>query len=403
MAGITGLATTFSLPNYVGPLFKASTEDTPFTSAIGGLSGGRQTTSTTFTWQGYDLRDADADRQRLEGAAAPTAEARVRFRKSNLVEIHQEAVDISYTKQAATGQYATTGAQNANAVGIAGTNPVLDEVSFQMNAAITQMKRDIEKSFVTNAGQDWPDNTAARKTTGIIAATTTNVASAGTAIGTATTAATGDTFTITAHGMSNGDQVVLTSVTTTTAVKADTPYYVVNTATNTFKLALTKGGAAIDIDLDGSAVVVKSAALSEASILDLMQTVWTNGGLQESETATLMCGAWNKRMLTKIFITEKNFREESRNVGGVALSTFETDFGRINIMLNRYQPAHKIQIVSLEQCAPVFLLIPSKGFLFAEPLAKTGSSDKYQLYGEVGLEYGNEMAHGKLTGLTISA
>jgi hypothetical protein len=37
--------------------------------------------------------------------------------------------------------------------------------------------------------------------------------------------------------------------------------------------------------------------------------------------------------------------------------------------------------------------------LFEEELAKTGSTDKTQLYGEISLKYGNEAAHGVLRGL----
>ena len=42
---------------------------------------------------------------------------------------------------------------------------------------------------------------------------------------------------------------------------------------------------------------------------------------------------------------------------------------------------------------------PGKGFLFQEPLAKVGSADRTQIYGEIGLEYGSEAAHGKITRL----
>ena len=58
-------------------------------------------------------------------------------------------------------------------------------------------------------------------------------------------------------------------------------------------------------------------------------------------------------------------------------------------------------VAQLGQCAPVFLEVPGKGHFFAEPLAKTGSSDDVQLYGEVGLAYGNEKAHGLLSGLAL--
>src|SRR5690349_14833773 len=104
MSGITGVGTTYNLPNFVGELFGTSPEDTPFLSAVGGLTGGESVASTIFTWQSYDLRDAADDRQRTEGADAPTAEGRARANGSNVLEIHQEQVAVTYTKQGATQQ-----------------------------------------------------------------------------------------------------------------------------------------------------------------------------------------------------------------------------------------------------------------------------------------------------------
>lgn len=325
MPGITGMGTTFNLPNYVGELFAASPEDTPFLSAIGGLTGGRPAQSTIFTWSGYDLRDASATRQRLEGADAPTAEARARFNVSNVCEIHQEAVTVSYTKQAAVGQYASTGSNNTNAVGIGGSNAVDDEADWQLQQSLKQIARDIELSFITGTFAEGADNTTARKTRGLLAAIATNV------------------------------------ITNSTA-----------------------------------------ADLTSDMVLTLMQDVWSSGGIMEQETATLVCGPVVKRNLSTLFVTNRRYMEQTRNVGGVNLTTIETDFGRLNIMLNRYMPLDELAVVSLEECAPRFLPVPGKGFLFQEPLAKTGSADKYQLYGEVGLEYGNEKKHGKITGLTTN-
>lgn len=326
MAGITGQGTTHNLPNYVGELFSVTPTDTPFLSAIGGLTGGESTTSTLFQWQGYDLRAPENNRQRVEGAAAPTAEQRVRFNVTNVVEIHQEALELTYTKQAATGQYNSTGSTHPGAVGIAGTNPVTSELDWQTQQHLIQIARDIEVSFLTGAFANPATNATPRKTRGLLEATATNV--------------------------------------------------------------ITNGVA---------------APLTEGMILDLLQQVWTNGGIQVSETATIMANAWQKRMLSKIFITDKNYQEQTRNVGGVNVQTIETDFGRLNIMLERHMPADQISVVSLEECAPVFLNIPGKGFLFTEPLAKTGAADRFQIYGEVGLKYGNEKAHGKITGLTTVA
>ena len=96
MPGITGAANTYNAPNFVGELFGASPEDTPLLSAIGGLTGGESVGSPTFTWQGYDLRDAADNRQRKEGDDAPAAAGRARFSAGNVLEIHhrREGVGI---------------------------------------------------------------------------------------------------------------------------------------------------------------------------------------------------------------------------------------------------------------------------------------------------------------------
>jgi hypothetical protein len=70
-------------------------------------------------------------------------------------------------------------------------------------------------------------------------------------------------------------------------------------------------------------------------------------------------------------------------------------------MLDRHMPQNALAIVSMEQCAPVYLEVPGKGHMFAEPLAKTGAKDRVQLYGEVGLKYGNERSHAKITNLGV--
>jgi hypothetical protein len=46
--------------------------------------------------------------------------------------------------------------------------------------------------------------------------------------------------------------------------------------------------------------------------------------------------------------------------------------------------------------------VPEKGVLFFEELSKTGASEKGQLFGMLGLDYGPEEYHGKITGLTTS-
>lgn len=392
MPGIAGQATTFNAPNYTGELFQVSPEDTPLLSVIGGLTGGEETTSTTIEWQTEDLRNAEENRSRLEGANAQTADTRVRANVTNVVEIHQETVEVSYTKQAATG--------NRAGANIDGTNPVLNELDHQIMLALKAKARDIELSFILGRKQVPVDNTTARKTGGLIEAITTNVIDLGTTY-TGLSVST-DTIAQVSTPLANGDAVRFTSVGVATAIKLDRVYYVVNKTTDAFKVSATKGGAAITI---GTATVAVSklttAGPTKETYDNLFQTVFDNGGLEEGETRTILVGSRQKRNISEAYARAYGkYQEQSRNVGGVNLRTIETDFGTFNVMLDRWMPADAFAVVSLEQLAPVFLR-SEKGHMFTEPLAKIGASDREQLYGEVGLKWGNEKAHGITRGLPV--
>lgn len=320
MPTLAGMATTYDLPNYAGDLLLASPTDTPFLRAIGGLSLDRDdqerliVTSTEFGWQTEDL-DAPSQPNILEGAD-PSISERTRANLSNVVQIFQYGVQVSYTKLAAYNQLATNGNGQSN--------PVQNELDHQIGLKLMVGARDINHTFINGAYNKPANNATARRTRGILAAITTNVIANGTA-----------------------------------------------------------------------------ADLTEDMVLTLLQNVWTARGIYGAFEPTLMVGAAQKRRLSKIFITDKGYSERSRTVGGVNVQEIETDFGRINIMLERAMPADQVAFVHLGVCEPKFLLIPGKGFFFVEPLAKTGAYEKYQLYGEIGLAYGDEGVHGKITGLTV--
>jgi len=397
MAGVTGLGTTYNLPNYTGILHALTPADTPFFSAIGGLSGGRQTTSTAFEWETFDLRNASQP-ENVEGATAPTAQERVRGNVSNVVQIHQEKVSVAYSKIAAVGLKAGINDEAAN--------PVRSEVDWQVEQMLKQMVRDIEYSFLNGAYQAPANNSTGRKTRGLLAAISSNArgpAQLGDALPTVTATASTDKVNSTAHGLVNGDQVVFTALTGGAGLATDTTYWVVNKGTNDFQVSASKGGAAVDITTDASAATAyKTPALTTTLLDDLLQAVYDSGGITEQATATLLVNSAQKRALSKAYASAYGkFVESSRNVAGVNVTTVETDFGTLNVMLDRFVPQHKLIVCSLEQCAPVFLEVPGKGHFFAEPLARTGASDDVQLYGEVGLAYGNEKAHGYVSGLAI--
>ncbi|MGW6498554.1 SU10 major capsid protein [Nonomuraea angiospora] len=400
MAGITGLGTTFNLPNYTNELYALTPDDTPLLSAIGGLTGGGQTTSTEFEWQVFDLRDP-SQRVKVEGATAPTAEERVRANVTNVVQIHQEKVAVSYTKQAATGQLASPQSAPFNHPG-GGPNPIVSELDWQVQQALKSIALDVNWSFINGSYNKPTSNSTARQTKGLLAAITTNRIAKGTTVTGATTAT--DTVTSTAHGLVDGDKIVFTNTSTATGIVAGRAYFVDQQDVNSFKVSTSLGGTAITLGTATGLAYIKpwSTTLSGDHINDLLQMAYDNGGISEQTTATLLCNSIQKRAVTKAYASAYGqYTETSRTVGGVNVTTVTTDFGVLNLMMDRHMPQDTLAVVSLEQLMPVFLNIPGKGVMFEEALAKTGAADEVQLYGEVGLKFGNERAHAVMNGLKL--
>jgi hypothetical protein len=318
MGAVSGQGTTYNLPNYHGELYQVTPTETPFLSAIGGLTGGKMTKSVEFEWQTEDRRTSTANNSVVEGNAAPTAAERSRSNVSNVVEIHQSAVEVSYTRQAATGMYSGINIGDND-------NPVGDELDHQIMIELQSMAVDVEMSFLTGTYQKPANNSTPRKTRGLLTAISTNV-------------------------NANGG----------------TP-----------------------------------RALTKAIVDTTLSTMFGNGARLPQASTVFLLGPGQKIALSNLYSTAVlNQPTMTRNIGGVAIDTIVTDFGTFGVMLDRWMPTGKIAVVDLSVCAPVWLEIPGKGLLFAEQLAKTGASEKWQLYGEIGLEYGAETYHGLISDLS---
>lgn len=77
-----------------------------------------------------------------------------------------------------------------------------------------------------------------------------------------------DIFTKVAHGFTDGQQVLFVSGTGFTGITAGTAYYVRDVTADTFKLAATVGGVAINLTLDGSVGVFQPVLVFESRKLD---------------------------------------------------------------------------------------------------------------------------------------
>lgn len=172
MANVTGTGTSFNLPNFAGELFTASPTKTPFLSMIGGLSGGRKTESDEFaTGQLYEFPEA-AQPEISEQASetAPAATALEREQKTNVTQIFQESIVLTYAKLANRGKLS-----GLNLSGQA-ANPA-SELDWQIARRLEKIARDVEHTFLNGSYNKAADVSQANKTRGMF-----ELCSAGTTI-----------------------------------------------------------------------------------------------------------------------------------------------------------------------------------------------------------------------------
>lgn len=88
-----------------------------------------------------------------------------------------------------------------------------------------------------------------------------------------------------------------------------------------------------------------------------------------------------------------------RTVNGIQLASILTPMGVVYLHLGEYLPKGTALLLNLSVISPVYQPVPGKGNFFLEQLAKTGAGDKYQLFGQIGLDHGPEWYHAKITNI----
>lgn len=174
MPQVTGIGTTYNLPNYAGDLFTADPTQTPFLSMIGGLTGGKQSDNFEFaTGVVYDLPDASQPEiSESASTKAPSSQLVARSQETNVVQIHQETIDLTYAKQSNSGRLSglNTAGQTANPN---------NEKAFQIQQKLIKIARDIEFSFLNGTYNKATVADEVNKTRGMLELCTSD---AGTAI-----------------------------------------------------------------------------------------------------------------------------------------------------------------------------------------------------------------------------
>jgi hypothetical protein len=89
----------------------------------------------------------------------------------------------------------------------------------------------------------------------------------------------------------------------------------------------------------------------------------------------------------------------AREINGIALSSVVTPIGVVYLYLGECLPEGTALLLNLDVIAPVNQPTPGKGNFFLEELSKVGAGTKYQIFGQLGLDYGPEWYHGTFTGI----
>lgn len=152
----------------------------------------------------------------------------------------------------------------------------------------------------------------------------------------------------------------------------------------------------------GTNINAAGGALSEKLIKELTRMMADNGAAFGN--VVLFANSYQKQAISEVFQKQLGFQlPASRNVGGLAIHEFETDFCKLGVVWNKFMPADTILVADVAHIAPVFQVVPDKGVLFEEPLAKTGASDRIQIFGQIGLDHAPAFLHGCIYGLATEA
>ena len=297
-------------------LFNKGNTRTPFLSMIGGKT--KYTSSVEFVL-GQEYTSAEGDIPNISETAsltAPNASYITRKQNTNVTQIFQDAVAISYAKMSNMGTLA-----GANIAGQE-ANP-MNELDFQVANKMKTLARSIEKTFIQGKYNKATTDAEVNKTRGI-------------------------------------DEAIVSN-------------------------AVDAKGKALDIWMVNDLVQKIDKANGDISNL----TLWVdNTTLNQINGNAVEMG-----------VEVGAFRS---NEYGIQIRDLYLPTATVHIAQGQFIPEGTAYLLNFDAIAPVEQPVPGKGNFFLEELAKTGAGEKYQLFGQIGLDYGNEAFHGKITGISTT-
>lgn len=144
-----------------------------------------------------------------------------------------------------------------------------------------------------------------------------------------------------------------------------------------------------------------SAKLDIWAVEELMHTIAMAGG--DITNLTLFCDYTTRMQLVG------NAVELGVPLGqpyvtkyGIRVEDLVLESGNVRIMTGYELPSGTALLLNMPALHPVAQPVPGKGNFYLEELGKTGAGEKYQIFGQMGLDYGMEFLHGKFTGISTS-
>jgi len=157
------------------------------------------------------------------------------------------------------------------------------------------------------------------------------------------------------------------------------------------------GGAADPSAADGTGTRTDGTqrAFTEAQLKSVLQSTWNSGGKPD----VIMVGGFNKQVFST-FTGRATPMEDTKSKKIVAaVDAYESDFGRLKIVPNRFQRARDVLVLQMDMWAVAYL---NGRRMVSIPLAKTGDSDRRQMLSEYALVSRNEKASGGVFDLTTA-
>jgi hypothetical protein len=112
---------------------------------------------------------------------------------------------------------------------------------------------------------------------------------------------------------------------------------------------------------------------------------------------TLMVGGFNRQVASGFSAGRTNVQQVSDDVLHATFSVYESDFGRLKIVPNRFQRSRDALVLQMDMWAVAFLQQ-----MHSFDKAKTGHADTRVIAAEYTLEARNEAASGMVADLTTS-